>query len=70
MKILINRLAFDINTNYYPGFNVFHSYITEILFAIDIVLTFFQEYRDSQNFECIRDPVMISLKYLKYLNNF
>lgn len=58
-------LAFDIKTEDHVGFNIFNTYIAEILFAIDIILTFFQEYKDPQNFEFVRDPAMIALKYLK-----
>jgi len=57
-------LAFDIDTGDHPALSHFNTTV-EIMFAIDLVLTFFQEYKDPQNFEFVRNHVMIAKRYFK-----
>ena len=40
-------------------------HIVEAAFFIDIILSFFQEYRDPQNFEYIKEFQLIAKHYLK-----
>jgi hypothetical protein len=46
------------------GLFIFEIFV-EISFALDIILRFFHEYRDPQNFEYIKDIKQIAVHYLK-----
>jgi len=57
-------IAFDLDPPEGSAFQVV-DHIVEAAFLIDIILNFFQEYRDPQNFEYIKDFRLIAKHYLK-----
>jgi len=57
-------LAFDIETDDHPALNHWNTTV-EIIFAIDLVLTFFKEYQDIENFCYVRNHWMIAKRYLR-----
>ena len=59
-----DRLAFEIDTGDYPALSHFNTTV-EILFAIDLVLIFFKEYFDIENFCLVRNHWKIAKLYLR-----
>jgi len=61
---MIDRLAFDIDTGDYPALSHWNTAV-ECMFVIDLILTFFQEYWDLENFRLVRNHWKIAKRYFR-----
>lgn len=57
-------LAFDIDTGDYPALSHWNTAV-ECMFVIDLILTFFQEYWDLENFRLVRNHWKIAKRYFR-----